>query len=69
MNVSVNPSAVKQGYDSLRIDGMTTGSLLPYVTEIGLYNDQCELLAIGKLGQAIQKRNDVDLNFIVRWDY
>jgi hypothetical protein len=69
MNVSVNPSAVKQGYDSLRIDGMTTGSLLPYVTEIGLYNDNCELLAVGKLGQAIQKRNDVDLNFIVRWDY
>ena len=69
MNVSVNPSAIKQGYDSLRIDGMTTGSLLPYVTEIGLYNDNCELLAIGKLGQAIQKRNDVDLNFIVRWDY
>jgi hypothetical protein len=69
MNVSVNPSAIKQGYDSLRIDGMTTGSLLPYVTEIGLYNDQCELLAIGKLGQAIQKRNDVDMNFIIRWDY
>jgi len=69
MNVSVNPSAVKQGYDSLRIDGMTTGSLLPYVTEIGLYNDNCELLAVGKLAQAIQKRNDVDLNFIVRWDY
>jgi hypothetical protein len=42
---------------------MTTGSLLPYVTEIGLYNDNCELLAVGKLGQAIQKRNDVDMNF------
>jgi len=69
MNVSVNPSAIKQGYDSLRIDGMTTGSLLPYVTEIGLYNDQCELLAVGKLAQPIQKRNDVDMNFIVRWDY
>lgn len=69
MNVSVNPTAVKQGYDSLRIDGMTTGSLLPYVTEIGLYNDNCELLAVGKLAQAIQKRNDVDLNFLVRWDY
>jgi hypothetical protein len=69
MNVSVNPTAVKQGYDSLRIDGMTTGSLLPYVTEIGLYNDNCELLAVGKLAQAIQKRNDIDLNFLVRWDY
>jgi len=69
MNVSVNPTSIKQGFDSLRIDGMTTGSLLPYVTEIGLYNDACELLAVAKLAQPIQKRNDVDMNFLIRWDY
>ena len=46
-----------------------SGSALPYVTTIGLYNDKAQLLAVGKLAEAVQKRNDVDMNFIVRWDY
>ena len=41
----------------------------PYITTIGLYNDKSQLLAIGKLSQPIQKRDDIDMNFIVRWDY
>ncbi len=43
--------------------------IMPYITTVGLYNDSNELLAIGKLAQPIQKRNDVDSNIIVRWDY
>jgi len=46
-----------------------SGTALPYITTIGLYNDDAQLLAIGKPSQAIQKRDDVDMNFIVRWDY
>jgi hypothetical protein len=45
-----------------------TGSLRPYITSIGLYNENGELLVIGKLAQAIQKRDDVDMNFIIRYD-
>ena len=41
----------------------------PYITSIGLYNDKSQLLAVGKLSQAIQKRDDIDMNFVVRWDY
>lgn len=47
----------------------TSGSVLPYITTIGLYNSEYQLLAVGKLAQPIQKRRDVDMNFVVRWDY
>ena len=31
--------------------------------------DQKKGIAVGKLAQPIQKRDDVDMNFVVRWDY
>ena len=52
-----------------RKDLFISGTLKPYVTTIGLYNKNYELLAVGKLAQPIQKRDDVDMNFVVRWDY
>ncbi len=46
-----------------------TGTAYPYITTIGLYNDQSQLLAVGKLAEPIQKRDDIDMNIVVRWDY
>ena len=46
-----------------------SGSAFPYITSIGLYNEQYQLLAVAKLAQPIQKRNDIDMNFLIRWDY
>ena len=40
-----------------------------YITSIGCYNDEGQMLAIAKLAQPIQKRDDIDMNFVVRWDY
>lgn len=40
----------------------------PYITTIGLYSKKGELLAIGKLATPIKKRDNVDLNIIVRFD-
>lgn len=40
----------------------------PYITTVGLYSPKGELLAIGKLGTPIKKRNNVDLTIIVRFD-
>lgn len=40
----------------------------PYITTLGLYNDKGQLLAIGKLASAIQKRSTVDTNIVVRFD-
>jgi hypothetical protein len=46
-----------------------TGSLRPYISQIGLYDENARLVAVGKLPQAIQKRDDLDMNFVIRWDY
>jgi len=40
----------------------------PYITTIGLYDEYGRLLVVGKLAGAIQKRDDVDLNFIIKFD-
>lgn len=40
----------------------------PYVTTVGLYNDKFELVAIAKMANAVKKRDNVDLNIIVRFD-
>jgi hypothetical protein len=47
---------------------VSSSNFAPYITTIGLYNDSGQLLAIGKLAQPIRKRNDVDLNFLMRLD-
>jgi len=39
-----------------------------YVTEIGLYNDNNELLAIGKLAKPIKNEKEMALTFVVRFD-
>ena len=85
LNVTVNPtSTYTPGADAskpctpnqqgvlpgeVRKDLFVSGTLKPYITTIGLYNDQAELLAVGKLAQPIQKFDDIDMNFVVRWDY
>jgi hypothetical protein len=47
----------------------TTGSAFrPYVTAIGLYDNEGDCLAIGKLGQPVKMPNKIETNFIVRFD-
>jgi len=85
MNVTMNPTATYRpatdGKDicttnqnnvppgELRKSLFVSGTLKPYITTIGLYNDKHQMLATAKLSTAIQKNDDVDMNFIVRWDY
>jgi hypothetical protein len=40
----------------------------PYITTVGLFDKHGRLLAVGKLGTPIKKRDDIDLNIIVRFD-
>jgi len=81
-NVSMNPTATYTpptvGFDidesnilpgELRKSMFISGTAYPYITSIGLYNDKCQMIATAKLAQPIQKRDDVDMNFVVRWDY
>jgi hypothetical protein len=67
-NLTYNPTARVSPNSDLFSNDMTGSLLLPYATTIGMYNDAGELMAVAKLGQPIQMRADVDLNFMVRWD-
>lgn len=66
-NISSNPSLREDG--SATFQSFVSGSeFSPYITTIGLYNSYGQLLAIGKLAQPIKKRDDVDMNFLIRLD-
>jgi len=67
---SVN-SAISGGFEqfeeSCSID-LTGSFLAPFITTIGLYNDECELVAVAKLPKPIKSMPDVPINFIIRFD-
>tara|TARA_R110001592_G_scaffold276306_4_gene543437 strand:+ start:12 stop:1361 length:1350 start_codon:yes stop_codon:yes gene_type:complete len=85
LNVSINPSATftpptnggevcSTNQNNIlpgerRKDLFVSGTLKPYITTIGCYNDEGQMLAVAKMAQPIQKRDDIDMNFVVRWDY
>ena len=66
-NMSTNLTLTRDD-DSTYLPFVSGSSFAPYITTIGLYNDAGQLLAIGKLAQPIRKRNDVDMNFMIRID-
>jgi hypothetical protein len=47
---------------------LSTGSFSPYITTIGLHNENGDLIAVGKLGQPVRKSTKTPLNFIVKYD-
>jgi hypothetical protein len=69
-NMSTNPTLRKNNdiREPFFKPFVTGSSFAPYFTSIGLYNKAGELLAVGKLGSAIQTRNDVDITVKVRFD-
>ncbi len=49
--------------------GIVTGSeFQPFVTDIGLYSENNELLAHGKLAKPIKLSKDIETTFVVRFD-
>jgi hypothetical protein len=44
-----------------------TGSMRPYFTQINLFDSEGDLVAVGKMNQAIQTRNDVDINIAIKF--
>ncbi len=67
---TLNPSARKiRSHQSADLADFATGSLFrPYITTVGLYNENNELLVVGKLGQPIRTSDETDTTLIVRWD-
>lgn len=72
-DLTYNPSLydtdgnIKNMFTSSYVSG-GTGSFSPYITTIGLYNNNGDLVAVGKLGQPVKKSRKTPLNFIVKYD-
>jgi hypothetical protein len=61
----------KAGFEDYDLNSSidSTGSFLaPFITTIGLYDDNCDLIAVAKLPQPIKSEPDIPVNFIVRFD-
>jgi len=66
-NYSLNPTlrSTDVEYNSAIIN---SPEFMPYVTTVGLYNENQELIAVGKLGQPVQLNPHTDTNFIIKLD-
>jgi hypothetical protein len=61
----------KAGFEDYELNSSvdSTGSFLaPFITTIGLYDDNCDLIAVAKLPQPIKSEPEMPVNFIVRFD-
>ena len=67
-NYSNNPSYVTGSQFEIANQGYWTNPT-SYITTVGLYNDQQELLAVAKLSQPIKKDKKSELNIRVKLDY
>ena len=68
-NLSYNPTIVTGSYTGGVVRDFATGSeFITYTTQIGLYNDNNELLAIAKFGKPILISPDTDMTFVVKYD-
>jgi hypothetical protein len=65
---SSNLYTLTGSFDSTVKDFATGSAFQPYVTTIGLYNDEDELLMVAKLGKPIVLSSDTDMTFIVKYD-
>lgn len=66
-NFSLNPSLIS-GSEGSVYDYSTGSFFSPYVTTIGLYSDNQELLAIGKLSQPLPTSRTTDTNIFINLD-
>jgi hypothetical protein len=69
-NLSYNPTLLSDKTNvSSSLAGFTTVSdFKPYVTTLGLYNEQNELLMVAKFGKPIPISSETDMTFLVKYD-
>ena len=67
---NVTPTIKNQAYDiGKKLIGEATHSeFATYITNIGLYNDQNELLAVAKPSKPIKNEKELALSFVVKFD-
>ena len=67
-NMSQNPTITTDSSGSLR-NFATSSNFMPYVTTVGLYNDNNELLAVAKLSRPLLKDFTKELLVRVKLDF
>lgn len=70
-NVSLNPTSITRsinGTDGTVLDFTTSSFFQPYITTIGLYNDDKELMGVGKLSLPIPSNHINDMTIIISID-
>ena len=66
-NYSSNPTYLTGS--KIRVKNIASDNPISYVTTVGLYNSQNELMAIAKLSEPLRKSIDNELSIRVRLDY
>lgn len=67
-NFSLNPSLIRNGTTGSVSDFVTGSNFVPYITTIGLYDDNKELLAVAKLAQPLPMSSTTDSSIIINID-
>ena len=68
-NFTQNPTAVSGSRNSGIIYDFATGSYFsPYITTVGLYNNNYELIAVGKLAQPLPTSAVTDTTILINLD-
>ena len=68
-NYSLNPSVISgSSNDGTVFNFVTSSYFSPYVTTVGLYNNEQELLAVGKLAQPLPTSRNTDTTILVNID-
>lgn len=65
---SLNPSLLSGSLDDQYYSFVTGSDFVPYVTTVGLYNDNKELLVVGKLSSPIPISKFTDTTIVVNYD-
>ena len=66
-NYSSNPTYLSSS--QIRVKTSTTEAPITYITTVGLYSADNELLAVAKLSEPLKKTPETDLTLRVRLDY
>ena len=66
-NYSANPTYLSGS--QVRVKNQATDAPISYITSIGLYSADNQLLAVGKFSEPVRKDNNIELTFRARLDY
>lgn len=68
-NYSANPTFTDSNGNIIVIDDPTTDRTFSYITTVGLYDANDNLLAVAKMSRPIEKNDEKDLTFRIRLDF